>query len=121
MARPFRGRGNGYALARDLGPTKSWCWKSPRSRTWPPTSISTSRASSTSDHGRGEEDDLSSMVAATTTTPMSQPGDLWVLGVHRLLCGDACQVQSYAQLLAGEPAQMVFTDPPYNVAVDGHV
>lgn len=49
------------------------------------------------------------------------PGDLWLLGPHRLLCGDATKAESFRRLLDGETAQMVFTDPPYNVPVEGHV
>ncbi|MBN4046531.1 ParB N-terminal domain-containing protein [bacterium AH-315-P15] len=56
-----------------------------------------------------------------TATPISQFGDLWALGTHRLLCGDALQKESYEQLLGGEKAELVFTDPPYNVKIDGHV
>jgi DNA modification methylase len=52
---------------------------------------------------------------------VSQTGDLWLLGSHRLLCGDARDPAAYAQLLAGAQAEFVFTDPPYNVAIDGHV
>jgi DNA modification methylase len=52
---------------------------------------------------------------------VSQPGDLWVLGPHRLLCGDARKQAAYDALLEGAKAEFVFTDPPYNVAVDGHV
>jgi DNA modification methylase len=52
---------------------------------------------------------------------VSQTGDLWLLGSHRLLCGDARDQAAYAQLLAGAKAEFVFTDPPYNVAIDGHV
>lgn len=48
-------------------------------------------------------------------TPISRPGDVWVLGQHRLLCGDATVAASYEALLQGEPVDMVFTDPPYNV------
>lgn len=48
-------------------------------------------------------------------------GDLWVLGAHRLLCGDARDAGGYEQLLEGEKAELVFTDPPYNVPVEGHV
>ncbi len=47
--------------------------------------------------------------------PMSQPGDVWQLGPHRLLCGDATRAESYAALLGDGKADMVFTDPPYNV------
>lgn len=52
---------------------------------------------------------------------ISKPGDLWMLGSHRLLCGDATKPESFAKLLDGEKAQMIFTDPPYNVRIDGHV
>ena len=52
---------------------------------------------------------------------VTQTGDLWLLGSHRLLCGDARDQAAYDQLLAGAKAEFVFTDPPYNVAIDGHV
>jgi len=52
---------------------------------------------------------------------VSRPGDLWLLGDHRLYCGDALKEASYAALMQGELAQMVITDPPYNVAINGHV
>ncbi|WP_343040221.1 DNA methyltransferase [Nitratireductor arenosus] len=50
-----------------------------------------------------------------------RPGDIWQLGPHRLACGDARDEAVIAALMAGERARMVFTDPPYNVPVDGHV
>jgi DNA modification methylase len=56
-----------------------------------------------------------------STTPVSRPGDLWLLGRHRLLCADARQPDCLGKLMAGEQADMVFTDPPYNVRIDGHV
>lgn len=52
---------------------------------------------------------------------VSRPGDLWELGPHRLLCGDALAPGVHDRLLAGEQARMVFTDPPFNVTVRGHV
>lgn len=52
---------------------------------------------------------------------VSRLGDLWQLGRHRLFCGDAQDVESYQCLLDGQQAQMVFTDPPYNVPIQGHV
>ena len=58
---------------------------------------------------------------ATDAPPLTAPGDLWQLGTHRLLCGDATDPRSFEKLLDGEAAQMVFTDPPYNVPIDGHV
>ena len=53
--------------------------------------------------------------------PISRPGDLWQLGRHRLLCGDALESASYETLMDGEKAQLVFSDVPYNVPIDGHV
>jgi DNA modification methylase len=53
--------------------------------------------------------------------PITRPGDLWLLDEHCLSCGDALDPGSYETLLRGHLAQMVFTDPPYNVPIDGHV
>jgi DNA modification methylase len=72
---------------------------------------------------------------ASTTTPDSpadripepptlaacRPADLWILDRHRLLCGDATEPQSIARLVGQEKIDLIFTDPPYNVPVDGHV
>ena len=63
--------------------------------------------------GEGETDD--DAVPEVSETPVSRPGDVWLLGGHRLLCGDATVAASYGTLLDGEPVDMVFTDPPYNV------
>jgi ParB-like nuclease family protein len=52
---------------------------------------------------------------------ISRPGDLWLLGKHRIFCGDALGEVAYSVLLMGDKAEMVFTDPPYNVPVEGHV
>jgi DNA modification methylase len=49
---------------------------------------------------------------------ITQPGDLWILGDHRLLCGDSGSVEDVDRLLAGAPIQLVNTDPPYNVKVE---
>jgi DNA modification methylase len=56
-----------------------------------------------------------------TGPSVTRTGDLWLLGQHRLLCGDARDQSCYDALLDGERAQFVFTDPPYNVPIDGHV
>lgn len=48
-------------------------------------------------------------------------GDIWQLGQHRLVCGDALDPAVVENLMCGEMARMIFTDPPYNVKVDGHV
>ncbi|WP_349510041.1 DNA methyltransferase [Bradyrhizobium sp. AT1] len=65
--------------------------------------------------------DRSDLVPAVGAEPVSRLGDLWVLGEHRLLCGDACDAAAFADLMDGEQARLVFTDPPYNVPIDGHV
>ena len=69
--------------------------------------------------GPGVEDEP--VIAPPPTTPVSQLGDLWKLGPHRLLCGDAREPASYQQLLADEEVGMVITDVPYNVPIKGHV
>lgn len=58
---------------------------------------------------------------AVEGAPVSRPGDIWVLDRHRLLCGSALDSHAYGALLGGEKAAAVFTDPPYNVPVKGHV
>ncbi len=50
--------------------------------------------------------------------PITQPGDLWILGDHRLLCGDSSQAEDVDRLLDGAMIQLVNTDPPYNVKVE---
>jgi DNA modification methylase len=52
--------------------------------------------------------------------PVSEPGALWLLGKHKILCGDALEAGSYRVLMERTRAQVVFTDPPYNVPIDGH-
>lgn len=52
---------------------------------------------------------------------VTRRGDLWLLGDHRILCGDARERADYETLMGGELAQMTFTDPPYNVRINGHV
>jgi DNA modification methylase len=49
------------------------------------------------------------------------PGDLWQLGDHKLICGDARDEGTLARLFAAEKARLMFADPPYNVAIQGHV
>jgi len=52
---------------------------------------------------------------------VSRVGDLWLIGRHRVLCADATKPESYARLLGEQRAQLIFTDPPYNVPIHGHV
>ena len=61
----------------------------------------------------GQTDD--DAVPEVSATPISRPGDVWELGNHRLVCGDATQASSYEQLLAGQRVQMIWSDLPYNV------
>jgi len=58
---------------------------------------------------------------APAAAAVTRPGDVWQLGRHRLICGDAQDPSAFARLLAGETVAAVFTDPPYNVPIDGHV
>ena len=51
--------------------------------------------------------------------PITKPGDIWVLGRHRLVCGDSTSIDAIDQLLDGEKVDMVFTDPPYNIDYQG--
>jgi DNA modification methylase len=68
-----------------------------------------------------DEPDTSDVVPALPDAPVTRPSDVWLLGRHRLLCGDARERDAYARLLDDERADLVFTDPPYNVPIDGHV
>ncbi len=62
-----------------------------------------------------DEDDVTSPPAE----PVTRRGDLWLLGPHRLLCGDATKAEDLSRLLDGGQADLCFTDPPYNVAYRG--
>ncbi|BAI97443.1 methyltransferase [Sphingobium sp. TA15] len=54
-------------------------------------------------------------------SPVTRPGDMWQLGGHRLICGDSTKGEVFEKLMGDELAQMVFTDAPYNVPVNGHI
>jgi DNA modification methylase len=60
-------------------------------------------------------------VEIKTGPAVSQLGDLWLLGKHRISCGSALDPWAYGTLMAGVAADVVFTDPPYNVKIDGNV
>lgn len=51
--------------------------------------------------------------------PITKPGDIWILGKHRLMCGDSTSVDAVDRLMNGDKADMVFTDPPYNIDYQG--
>jgi DNA modification methylase len=57
----------------------------------------------------------------SSPVPVTKPGDIWLLGPNRLMCGDARIGQTYQQLMDGQFAAAVFTDPPHNHPIDGYV
>lgn len=61
----------------------------------------------------------SAAAAAQIVEPMTKPGDVWQLGRHRLMCGNATVITDVEKLMDGAMAAMVFTDPPYNVNYQG--
>jgi DNA modification methylase len=65
--------------------------------------------------GEAASDQAEDEVPEPPKDPVSRPGDLWVLGNHRLLCGDATVLTDVERVLAGPLADMTFCDPPYNV------
>ena len=67
------------------------------------------------EQGLIEDDEIPEVEEAIT-----KQGDLWILGEHRLLCGDATKKEDVDMLMDGEKADMVFTDPPYNVDYEGY-
>lgn len=68
-----------------------------------------------------QEPDEADTVPEPTGPAISRPGDLWLLGTHRLICGNALEPSTYETLMAGTAADLIFTDPPYNVPIKGHV
>lgn len=67
-----------------------------------------------------QQDDIEKPLAKSGPA-VTQRGELWRLGSHRLLCGDARDAKAYERVMGGERAELVFTDPPYNVPIDGFV
>lgn len=71
----------------------------------------------------GEPEQLEASEDNFDTTPPEEPktvlGDLYEIGEHRLLCGDSTQTDTFEKLMGGDLADMVVTDPPYNVAYEG--
>jgi DNA modification methylase len=68
---------------------------------------------------RTEAFDLDEALEEARRAPRTKPGDLWQLGDHRLLCGDATNVDHVARLLDGAEPKLLTTDPPYGVSLDG--
>lgn len=54
-------------------------------------------------------------------SPVTKRADIWQIGEHRLMCGDACDVADLSRLMGDDEARVWLTDPPYNVAISGHV
>ncbi|NOD62043.1 MULTISPECIES: DNA methyltransferase [unclassified Ruegeria] len=69
----------------------------------------------------GADDPADATPAPEEGPAVTRPRDIWHLGRHALICGDARDPSIYAALMGEERAQAVFTDPPYNVKIDGHV
>jgi DNA modification methylase len=70
---------------------------------------------------QGKDDLKDDRIPEVAPVAVTQPGDLWRLGRHRILCADARDAAAYETLMRGEKAELVFTDPPYNVPIDGFV
>jgi hypothetical protein len=67
----------------------------------------------------GPEDELPEV--GDPANSVTRAGDMWLVGRHRLICGDSRCADTFESLLDGENADLIFTDPPYNVPIDGHV
>lgn len=87
------------------------------------TGFSLAEIDLTLDHARAAstEADSPADLVPEMGEPVTRSGELWILGDHRLLCGDARSARDVETLMGGERADLVFTDPPYNVPIDGHV
>ena len=64
-------------------------------------------------------DDIADPEVPEDPDPVTQPGDLFRLGDHRLLCGDSARPEDIARLTDGQETDLILTDPPYNVAYEG--
>lgn len=69
------------------------------------------------DAGEGEGDEEEQEIVVDT--PVTALGDVWILGNHRLICGDSTKKETLEKLMAGKKAAMVFTDPPYGMSYGG--
>ena len=69
-----------------------------------------------------DDDDRANQIPELSgDSPVTQIGDVWTLNEHRVLCASALERNSYTTLMGKDRAEMVFIDPPYNVAIDGNV
>jgi hypothetical protein len=78
-------------------------------------------AGESSTDGAAEAEDQVSFALNDPLSAVTRPGDLWCLGRHRLVCGDARDRAVFDLLMGDERANLIFTDPPYNAPIDGHV
>src|SRR5690606_38836467 len=69
---------------------------------------------------RIESFDLDAAMEAARAAPRAQPGEIWLLGDHRLMCGDSTNVEDVERLFGGEKAALMATDPPYLVDYDAN-
>jgi DNA modification methylase len=69
----------------------------------------------------GKRDPADDFEVTETLEAVTQPGDLWQLGRHRIICGNSIEEDSFSKLLGNKRASVVFVDPPYNVEIDGNV
>jgi 16S rRNA G966 N2-methylase RsmD len=77
-------------------------------------------AEATVEEGLTDEDSVPEVPAE----PVTRLGDVWVMGKHRLMCGDSTSIDAVDKLMAGQKADMVYTDPPYGISIvneSGHV
>lgn len=70
-------------------------------------------------HDKDVKEDEFDVEDALKESPISKQGDVWILGRHRLICGDSTEAKTYEVLMEGKKANLVVTDPPYNVAYEG--
>src|SRR6516225_5908867 len=68
-----------------------------------------------------DDDSADAIPVAQAGSPVTRVGDLWLLGEHRVCCGSALDQSAYTIVMNGEKAALVFSDPPYNVPIDGNV
>ncbi|TIP29594.1 MAG: DNA methylase N-4 [Mesorhizobium sp.] len=73
------------------------------------------------DNQDDEVDDEPALPEKSSGPAVARPGDMFLLGDHRLLCGNALSAEDFETLMQGEKASVCFTDPPYNVPIGGHV
>jgi DNA modification methylase len=69
----------------------------------------------------GKHDPADAIPEPNAVAQICRPGDLWLLGKHRVYCGNTLSPSSFSALMRQDAASMIFADPPYNVAIAGHV